>query len=187
MNKPYNRCLYCSRRLSDPPECDGPRTSAMAIDRWREYMRDVKEISGLTFDDIAGNSGRQLSANTVKTVLAPSAKGDIQRETARLIENALFGSSNAHPCPVDIMDAIPDEQKRVAELEAVLAQLRANIGRTHDFQEKELAAVRADAEARIKEIKDKHAREIAHLQDQIRYLRSINDRNGRIIDNLMGK
>lgn len=149
MNKPYNRCLYCQRRLADPPECDGPRTSAMRIDRWREYMRDVKDISGLTFEEIAALSDGQLSVNTIKTVLAPSAKGDIQRETARLIENAIFGSSNTHPCPIDLLDAIPAERKRVMELEADLEKLRSNIARTHDSHDRELEIVREEAQKKI--------------------------------------
>lgn len=176
MNKPYNRCLYCPRRLADPPECDGPRTSAMAIDRWREYMRNVKEISGLTYEDIAERSGGQLSGSTVQNVLAPSAKGDITRETARLIENAIFGSSNAHPCPIDLLDAVPAERKRVMELEAELAQLRSNIARTHDFQEKELKAVREEAQ-----------RKIDHLKDEVGYLREENERKNKMIDKILDR
>lgn len=176
MNKPYNRCLYCSRRLAEPSECDGPRTSAMSIDRWREYMRDVKEISGLTYEDIAERSNGQLSASSVQNVLAPSAKGDIQRETARLIENAIFGSSNAHPCPVDLLDAVPAERKRVMELEAELDKLRSNIARTHDSHDRELQIVREEAQ-----------RKIDHLKDQIEYLQEVNDRNSKVIDKLLEK
>lgn len=156
--KPYNRCLYCPRRLSDPPECDGPRTSAMKTDRWREYMRDIKEVSGMTYEEIAAKSDGMLSEGTIQNVLAPGAKGDITRETARLIENALFGSSNKHPCPIDLLEAIPAEQKKVMEVESEMAELRKNIEFMHSSYKVEMDAIRAEAQKKIDYLRDENAR-----------------------------
>lgn len=148
----------------------------MPTDRWREYMRDIKEIMGLTFKDIAEGTGGMMSTETVQNLLAPSAKGDVTRETARLIENAIFGSSNAHPCPIDIMETIPAEHKKIMDVEEEMAALRKNIALIHDSYNEELSRVRAEAQKKID-----------HLKDQIEYLRSINDCNARIIDRLMEK
>ena len=48
--KPYNKCLSCPHRST---RCDGPRTSAMELRRWCEFMRDMKELNGLTNLEIA--------------------------------------------------------------------------------------------------------------------------------------
>ena len=45
-DKPYNRCLSCPHRGT---RCDGPRTAGMTLERWCEYMRDMKEVNGLIF------------------------------------------------------------------------------------------------------------------------------------------
>ncbi len=183
--KPYNRCLFCSKRLSEPKECNGPRTGSMPTDRWREYMRDIKDTDGLTFEEIAERTHGQMSSQSIQNALAPGATGDLTRERARIIENAILGDSIAPPCPFDFLDDISADSKRVMEIEAELEQLRNNIGRTHDFQEKELAAVRADAQKRLDEAQAKHQREIAHLKSQIEYLEKVNDRNAKVIDSLL--
>lgn len=130
-------------------------------------MRDIKDISGLTYEDIAENTEGQLSAATIMNVLAPGAKGDVTRETARLIENALFGSSNAHPCPVDILEALPSEQRKNAELQEEMAELRRNIELIHQSYKEQLEAVREEA------------------QKKIDYLKLENEKKDKIIDRLL--
>lgn len=174
--KPYNRCLYCKKRNAEPSECNGPRTASMETPRWREYMRDLKEVEGLTYDEISERTGGQLSAASIQNVLAPGAVGDVTREKARLIENAIFGASVAPPCPFDFMDEMTADAKRVIELEAELAQLRANIGRTHDFQEKELQAVREEAERHKDSIRAEAQKKIDHLMAENQWLRKMVDR-----------
>lgn len=148
--KPYNRCLHCEFQVPGQERCDGPRTSAMPTERWKEFMRDVKDMKHLTYADIEERTGGQLSIKTIQTVLAPGGHGkDLMRETARMIENAIMGSSNQYPCYLAFVEELPDDSKTVKELQAELAQLRGNIARTHDFQEKELAIVRAEAQKKI--------------------------------------
>ena len=147
--KPYNRCLLCPHRVGDQVHCDGPRTSSMPIERWREYMRDVKDIENLTYADIAERAGNVLSEKTIQNALAPGAKGDINRETARLIENAIFGSSSQYPCYMAFIESLPEGTRKVTEVEEEMAGLRKNIAMIHDSYKAELEQVRHDYQAHI--------------------------------------
>ena len=174
--KPYNRCLYCPKRLSNPRECNGPRTGSMKTDRWREYMRDIKEVDGLTFEEIAARTNGQMSVASLQGALAPGTTRDLNRETARIIENAIFGMDVAHPCPFEFLDNMDADGKRVMEVEEELSQLRSNIGKTHEFQEKVINSIREDAEKRFYELKDKYEREVAYLKSQVEALQVDNNR-----------
>ena len=167
--KPYNRCLFCPKRLSEPRECNGPRTGSMKTDRWREYMRDIKEVDGLTFDEIAERTNGLMSTQSIQNALAPGATRDLNRETARIIENAVFGVSVGDPCPFDFLDSLDVDGKRVVEVEAELAQLRQNIKHIHDSYNQELETVRAE------------------YQRKIDYLKDENEKKSRIIDKLLEK
>lgn len=147
--KPYNRCLFCPKRLSEPRECNGPRTGSMTTDRWREYMRDIKEVDGLTFEEIAARTGGQMSAASIQNALAPGATRDLTRETARIIENAVFGVSVAHPCPFELMEDLSADAKRTLDLENDLRSALADITRICDLHEKELQAVREEAQKKM--------------------------------------
>ena len=93
--KPYNRCLSCHHRKEH--QCDGPRTSGLPLERWWEYMRDLKEINDLSNAYIAEEA--ELSVKTIEKVLGPNPPAqDIMRDTARRIENAIIGSTSKYPC-----------------------------------------------------------------------------------------
>lgn len=163
--KSYNRCLYCDQRGVN---CNGPRTSDMPLERWREFMRDMKEVEGLTFAEISARSS--IPARTIEKKLAPGGDGqDIMRETARAIESAIIGSSPQYPCYMAFVESLPDSSKTSMDLEVEMAQLRRNIELIHDSYQKELATVRAEA------------------QTKIDYLRSENEKKSRIIDKLLDK
>ena len=148
-DKPYNRCLLCVHRIGEKVRCDGPRPPSMTIDRWREYMRDIKELEGLTFEDIAERTEIKLSVKTVQNALAKTAAGDVQRETARQIENAIFGSSSQYPCYMAFMETVPEDARRVNEVEQEMAGLRKNIAMIHESYKSELEQVRRDYQSRI--------------------------------------
>lgn len=143
-SKPYNRCLTCPHRQT---ACDGPRTAAMPLIRWKEFMRDMKDINGLTYAEIAEKSG--LSERTVQNKLSEKNDEDVMRETARLIENAIIGSSNQYPCYLAFQDSLPKESRTVSEVEHEMEDLRKNIALIHDSYKKELDKVRAEAQERI--------------------------------------
>lgn len=164
-NKPYNRCLSCPHRTV---RCDGPRTSGLPLERWCEYMRDMKEVNGLTNAEIAEQSG--ISVKTVEKLMALNTDQDIMRETARLIENVIIGSTSKYPCYLAFEEEHrPDEKMSDAmrELERALddnREYRVALDNIHTAYKAELDLVRSEAQ-----------RKIDFLLDQIAKLRSDND------------
>lgn len=169
--KPYNRCLNCEHLGNG---CDGPRTSSMSLERWCEWLRDVKRIREMTNVEIAEASG--VSVTTVERVMSGNLEKDIMRSTSTAIENATIGSNGQFPCYLAFFDEMPDEKKTVKELQAELEQLRANIGRTHEFQERVINGVREDAEKRLAEMREKYEKEVAYLKKQAQDLEHSNHR-----------
>ena len=76
--KSYNRCLSCPHRTV---RCNGPRTSDLPLDRWCEYMRDMKQVNKLTNAEISEKSG--VSLKTIERIMALNSEQDIMRDTAR--------------------------------------------------------------------------------------------------------
>ena len=177
-SKPYNRCLTCQHRKV---RCDGPRTSAMELARWCEFMRDMKEANGLTNAYIADQTG--ISLNTIERLMAQNCKQDIMRETARRIEDAIIGSSNQYPCILAYEEAFPDESGKLhdalRDLEHALADnkgIRAALDGIH-----------ASYQAEMQIIRDEAKQKIDHLLQENEYLRMENDRKAKIIDKFLDK
>lgn len=187
-NKPYNRCLSCPHRKV---RCDGPRTSAMELARWCEYMRDMKEANGLTNAYIAEESG--VSVKTIERIMAQNSDQDIMRETARRIENAIIGSSNKFPCYLAFEEENPhDDQKlreALIELERAMndnKDYRVALDNIHASYNAEMQIIRSEAlaekEKAVKDLQEK----IDFLMDLVAYLRAENDRKSKIIDRYLG-
>lgn len=178
--KPYNRCLSCHHRTV---RCDGPRTSAMPLARWCEFMRDVKEARGLTNAIIAERS--DVSVKTVDRLMALNADQDIMRETARRIEDAIIGSSNQYPCYLAFEAEHPgnDQQLNDAmrDLERALADnkdYREALDGIHTSYNKELQTIREEAQKKI----DFLMNQIARLEQEVDFLWSENNRKSNMID-----
>lgn len=159
-SKPYNRCLQCHLRIEK--KCDGARTSAMKLDRWCEFMRDMKTVNGLTNVEIAEKSG--VSLKTIEKLMAQNCTQDIMRETARLIEEAVLGSGNQYPCYLAF------EETHSAEAAA-----------KSDASKTECQAIRDEAQ-----------RKIDYLMQQLDYYRrenenlwAENNRKSRLVDMLL--
>ena len=159
--KPYNRCLACPHRKVS---CDGPRTSGMTLERWCEYMRDMKEVNGLTNLEIAEESG--ISIKTIERLMAQNVDQDIMRETARKIELAILGSSGKYPCFL----AFEEENKPDGH-------------KIHELYKAEVDLIREEAKERIEQFMV----QIDRLRQEIDYLRIENDRKARIIDKFLDK
>lgn len=178
--KPYNRCLACHHRVEH--RCDGPRTSAMTLDRWCEFMHDMKEVNGLTNAYIAEKSG--VSIKTIERLMAKNSDQDIMRETARRIEDAIIGSSNQYPCYLAFEETIQkDDQKLQAlmELERALADnrdYRTALDNIHASYNAEMQTIRDEAQTRI----DQLLTQVDRLRGEVDYLRLENDRKAKIID-----
>lgn len=164
--KPYNRCLYCPHREA---RCDGPRTSAMELRRWCEFMRDMRDVNGLTNSDVAEKS--KVSIKTVERIMALKCEQDIMRETARNIEDAVIGSSNQYPCYLAFEEEAPDDRKLFGEVKKELDRANAALNNIHESYKAEMQIIRDEAQKKID-----------FLMAQIERLQRDNDRKGEMID-----
>lgn len=183
--KPYNRCLSCPHRKE---RCDGPRTSAMELSRWCEFMRDMKDVNGLTNSYIAEKSG--VSLKTIERLMALNCDQDIMRETARRIENAIIGSSNQYPCYLAFEEAMPDERQKLnaalRDLERAMddnKDYRAALDNIHASYNAEMQAIRNDAQKKI----DFLVAELHRARAEGESWRAENERKGKIIDTYISK
>lgn len=183
-DKPYNRCLSCPHRKV---RCDGPRTSAMELLRWCEFMRDMKEANKLTNAYISEKSG--VSIKTIERLMALNIEQDIMRETARRIEDAIIGSSNQYPCILAYEESVPEERQKLSDtqrdLERAVADnkdIRAVLDSIHLSYNAEMQTIRDDAQKKIDFLRE----QIKRLQDDVDYLRRDNERKGAMIEKYFG-
>ena len=183
--KPYNRCLSCPHRKV---RCDGPRTAGLELARWCEYMRDMKEVNGLTNAYIAEESG--VSIKTIERIMALNSEQDIMRETARRIENAIIGSTSKYPCYLAFEEEnLPGTQKMndvMRDLERALADnedYRSVLDKIHTSYSEEMQLIRSEAQNKI----DFLMRELERARADADHWRFENDRKGKLIDMYMDK
>lgn len=167
-DKPYNKCLPCTHRQEG--RCDGPRTSAMTLARWCEFMRDLKAANGLTNQIIADRSG--VSLKTIERIMACNCEKDILRETARLIEDAIIGSSNQYPCYLAYEETIPQDSEQLRE---ALRELERATEDNADYR-KALDAIHDSYRAEMQNIRDEAQRKIDYLRIQCDRVQRDNDR-----------
>ena len=172
--KPYNRCLSCP---NIGVRCDGARASAMTLPRWCEFMRDMKEVKGITNAYIAEVSG--VSIKTIERLMAQNCDQDIMRETARRIEDAIIGSSNTYPCILAFEESMPKETEAKRDLEHALddnKKYRTLLENIHSSYDAEMKIIREEANKKID-----------HLLSEIEFLKVENERKARIIDKFLDK
>lgn len=179
--KPYNACLECQHRKEG--RCDGPRTSAMPLARWCEFMRDMKIANGLTNQIIADRSG--VSIKTIERIMALNCDKDIYRETCRLIEHAIIGSSNQYPCYLAFEETVPQDSERLKdalrELERVLddnEDYKKALDGIHDSYNREMQTIRDDAQKKIDFLRN----QLDRLQRDNENLWAENNRKSKVID-----
>lgn len=184
-NKPYNRCLTCEHRKV---RCDGPRTSAMPLLEWCEFMRDMKEANGLTNAYIADKSG--VSVKRIEQLMSKKCDQDIMRETARRIEDAIIGSSNQYPCYLAFEETLPNNTQQLTdatrELERAIAYNRdykTALDNIHASYNAEMQLIREEAQKKI----DFLLKELQKAQTDAEHWRFENDRKGRLIETYMEK
>lgn len=182
--RPYNRCLSCHHRMEK--RCDGPRTSAMSLERWCEFMRDMKEVNGLTNAEIAEKSG--VSHKRIEQLMAQNCDQDIMRETARRIEDAIIGSSNQYPCYLAFEEALPQEDQR---LHNALIELERATADNKDYK-MVLDGIHASYKAEMQTIRDEAQKKIDYLLNQVErqrgeidFLRIESERKSKIIDKFL--
>ena len=185
-DKPYNRCLQCQHRIEK--RCDGPRTSAMDLLRWCEFMRAMKEANDLTNQDVADRSG--ISVKTIERLMAQNIDQDIMRETARRIEDAIIGSSNQYPCYLAFEENVPVSNEKLndalRELERVLddnEDYRKALDNIHESYKSEMQTIRNEAQEKISDLR----LTIDRLQRDNDNLWSENIRKSKLIDKFFEK
>ena len=94
--KPYYRCLSCGKFRK---ACGGIPTRDLDLQRWCEYMRDVKEVAHLTNAYISKES--EVSLKTIERIMALNYDLDIMRATARRIEQVVIGPVAKYFCDLD--------------------------------------------------------------------------------------
>lgn len=183
--KPYNRCLSCPHLKT---RCDGPRTSAMKLERWCEFIRDMKELFGLTNAEIAEKA--DISVKTFERLMAINCDQDIRRDTARRIEDAIIGSSNHYPCYLAFEESMPNDTEKLNEalkdLERALADnndYREALDRIHASYNAEMEKIRAEAQKKIDFLLD----QVAQLREDNTNLWAENNRKSKVVDMFLAK
>lgn len=183
--KPYNRCLSCQHRKV---RCDGPRTAGLELARWCEYMRDMKEVNGLTNAEIAEEAG--VSIKTVERLMALNADQDIYRDTARRIENAIIGATSQYPCYLAFEEehgpAAQQMSDAMRELERVLADnkdYRKALDDIHTSYKAEMETIRAEAQKKVDFLLD----QVAKLRADNDNLWAENNRKSKVIDTFLAQ
>lgn len=180
--KPYNRCLQCEHRCEK--RCDGPRTSAMTLNRWCEYMRLMKEANKLSNQEVAEKS--KVSIKTIERIMAQNCDHDIMRETARLIEDAIIGSSNQYPCYLAFEEINDKQSDTLLRLERALEDNREYqeiIRNIHESYKVEMQAIRDTAQACMDDMRSQNER----LKRNNDYLWEENNRKSKMIDTLIAQ
>ena len=181
--KSYNKCLSCPHR---GVRCNGPRTSDLPLDRWCEYMKDMKAANKLTNAEISERSG--VSLKTIEKIMALNSEQDIMRDTARRLESVIIGSERAYPCYLAFQEEnMPDEKKlndALRDLERALADNRdykAALDSIHTAYKSELETVRDEAQKKIDYLLDL----VAKLRTDNDNLWAENNRKSKLVDRLI--
>lgn len=178
--KPYNRCLQCPHRKL---RCDGPRTSAMPLARWCEFMHDMKEVDDLTNAYIAEKSG--VSIKTIERLMAQNCEQDIMRETARRIEDVIIGSSNQYPCILAFEENAVNGAQTLRELEQALAvnrDYKTVLDNIHASYATEMQNIREEAKREQNQL----LAQVEQMKREIAFLQTENERKARIIEKIIG-
>lgn len=143
----------------------------MKLARWCEFMRDMKEVNGLTNQEIADKSG--VSLKTIERLMALNCTQDIMRETARLIENAIIGSSNQYPCYLAFEESQPQPAAN-DQLNDAMRDLERALADNEDYREV-LDNIHDSYRAEMQTIRDEAQRKIDYLVQQLDYYRRENE------------
>lgn len=182
---PYDRCLKCEYLGNG---CDGPRTTAMTLDRWCQWCRQIKEERGYTNAYISEQTG--LSEVTVERIMACKITQDIMRSTAAILENFLIGSDGKWPCAMDAnqdkevvyMDK-PETLTMLTERGIQVENLRRHLDDLKGTMDREVERVRQEYEDDVSFYKE----QILTYKEQISFLKDQVARKDSYIDRLLDK
>ena len=184
-DKPYYKCLVCSH-FSDKG-CGIP-LSRLPLEDWCICIRVVKEAKHLTNAYVAEKA--EVSIKTIEKIVALNCDQDIRRDTARRIEDAVFGEPCEIVCYLEMADSVPEASEK---LNAAMIDLERALSDNEDIR-KAMDNVQITHAAEMQAIRDEEQKKIDYLREQNLRLQRDNDnlwaeniRKSKLIDSLIEK
>ena len=184
-DKPYYKCLVCSH--FSEKRCGIP-LSRLPLEDWCICIRVVKEAKHLTNAYVAEKA--DVSIKTIEKIVALNCDQDIRRDTARRIEDAVFGEPFGIVCYLEMADSVPEASER---LNTAMIDLERALSDNEDIR-KAMDNVQLTHAAEMQAIRDEEQKKIDYLREQNLRLQRDNDnlwaeniRKSKIIDSLIEK
>ena len=184
-DKPYYKCLVCSHFTEK--RCGIP-LSRLPLADWCVCIRVVKEAKHLTNAYVAEKA--DVSIKTIEKIVALNCDQDIRRDTARRIEDAVFGDPCDIVCYLEMADSVPEASER---LNTAMIDLERALSDNEDIR-KAMDNVQLTHAAEMQAIRDEEQKKIDYLREQNLRLQRDNDnlwaeniRKSKIIDSLIEK
>lgn len=184
-DKPYYKCLVCSH--FSEKRCGIP-LSRLPLEDWCVCIRVVKDAKHLTNAYVAEKA--DVSIKTIEKIVALNCDQDIRRDTARRIEDAVFGDPCDIVCYLEIADSVPEASER---LNTAMIDLERALSDNEDIR-KAMDNVQITHAAEMQAIRDEEQKKIDYLREQNLRLQRDNDnlwaeniRKSKIIDSLIEK
>ena len=184
-DKPYYKCLVCSHFTEK--RCGIP-LSRLPLADWCICIRVVKEAKHLTNAYVAEKA--DVSIKTIEKIVALNCDQDIRRDTARRIEDAVFGEPFGIVCYLEMADSVPEASER---LNTAMIDLERALSDNEDIR-KAMDNVQLTHAAEMQAIRDEEQKKIDYLREQNLRLQRDNDnlwaeniRKSKIIDSLIEK
>ena len=184
-DKPYYKCLVCSH--FSEKRCGIP-LSRLPLEDWCVCIRVVKDAKHLTNAYVAEKA--DVSIKTIEKIVALNCDQDIRRDTARRIEDAVFGDPCGIVCYLEMADSVPEASEK---LNAAMIDLERALSDNEDIR-KAMDNVQITHAAEMQAIRDEEQKKIDYLREQNLRLQRDNDnlwaeniRKSKIIDSLIEK
>ena len=184
-DKPYYKCLVCSH--FSEKRCGIP-LSRLPLEDWCICIRVVKEAKHLTNAYVAEKA--EVSIKTIEKIVALNCDQDIRRDTARRIEDAVFGEPCEIVCYLEMADSVPEASEK---LNAAMIDLERALSDNEDIR-KAMDNVQITHAAEMQAIRDEEQKKIDYLREQNLRLQRDNDnlwaeniRKSKLIDNLLAE
>ena len=153
---------------------------------WCICIRVVKEAKHLTNAYVAEKA--DVSIKTIEKIVALNCDQDIRRDTARRIEDAVFGDPCDVVCYLEIANSVPEASER---LNAAMIDLERALSDNEDIR-KAMDNVQITHAAEMQAIRDDYQQKIDYLREQNLRLHRDNDnlwaenrRKSKIMDTLL--
>ena len=184
-DKPYYKCLVCSH--FSEKRCGIP-LSRLPLEDWCVCIRVVKDAKHLTNAYVAEKA--DVSIKTIEKIVALNCDQDIRRDTARRIEDAVFGDPCDIVCYLEIANSVPEASER---LNTAMIDLERALSDNEDIR-KAMDNVQITHAAEMQAIRDDYRQKIDYLREQNLRLQRDNDnlwaenlRKSKLIDNLLAE